>query len=327
MTTRLLSAVLLMLCASQALGAPAAGETRHDFGTVAQGTQLEHLFPLRNEGSTPLRIAGVQLTPPLQLKKMPAVIAPGATAQLALALDTAKVEGDYVGTLLVSLDGQAAPRRYELAGRVVAGIEILPRPAFFLSTPKGKAKTESLEIVNREADPITLALNGKPPAAYRARIETVEAGRRFKLILDVPATAPAGRISERLELSSSSKAKPVVPVGVNIIVRERVYTFPDSVDFGSLKRSELGSASAANTQTLMVYQTDGTAFEVKASTSVPGLQLNVEQGKQGDRAQITASLDKARVANGAISGRIVISTNDKEFPRIEVPVTGVVAPD
>lgn len=326
MTRSILLAALLAQFVAPAWAADKP-ESRYDFGTVAQGTQLERQFPLHNEGSDALRIAGVQLTPPLQLAKMPAVIAPGATVNLKLTLDTSKVEGDYEGQLLVQFSGQAEPRAYAFAGKVVPGIEVLPRPAFFISTPKGVAKTESLEIVNHEKQPLTLTLKPAPAAMYQAKLETLEAGRRFKLSVTVPASAPAGRISERLELASSSVARPLLPVGLNVIVRERVHTFPDAVDFGTLRRGELGAASAANTQTLMVYQTDGKALQVKASSSVPGLQLSVEHSKQGDRAQVTASLDKSRVAAGPISGRIVISTNDKEFPKLEVPVTGSVTPD
>lgn len=310
--------------------AGAAGDTRFDFGTVLQGAVIEHAFPLRNEGAGPLRIAGVQLSPPLQLGRTPAVIAPGATGQLRLRLDTSAIEGDFSGELLVTLDDRTAtPLAFALAGKVVPRVEILPRPAFFLSTSKGVAKSASVEIVNHDSEPLALALPTPPPAHYTARLQTVEAGRRYRLTVGIPAGAPAGRRSDRLELQSSSARTPVIPVGVNTLVRARVHTFPDVVDFGQLRLSELRDPGAAAfaSQTLMVYQTGGRDFSLTGHSSVPGLAMHIERGPRRDRVQITASLLRDEVAPGPLHGTIHVRTNDPEFPELAVPVTGAIVAD
>ena len=64
---------------------------------------------------------------------------------------------------------------------------------------------------------------------------------------------------------------------MNTLVRERVYTFPDVVDFGRLKLSDLRGSPAPGTQTLMIYQTKGKTISNKPITlaSNPGNDLEI----------------------------------------------------
>ena len=323
--TRILTSLLLLALALGPRPAPAAEDTAvHTFGTVRQGAPVEHEFTLHNGGTEPLRISGVQISPPMQLKRTPAVVAPGADAALKVALDTSVLKGEYEGKLLVALAGETAPREYALAGKVVPAIEALPLPAVFLATSKGVEKSASIELISHEDGPIELTLPPEPHAAYKANLATLEPGRRFRLTISVPASAPAGRISDRIELASTGTIAPKVPIGVNVIVRERVHTFPDAVDFGTLGIDQLeGDAAALRKQTLMVYSTGSRDFKVEAKTDIPGLTLQVEPGPDGDRAQITLSLaDKSKA--GRISGKVLITTNDPQFRELSVPITGTV---
>src|SRR5881394_354875 len=214
-----------------------------------------------------------------------------------------------------------------LAGSAgAAPIEVLPYPAFFVSTPRGVAKTATLEIVNRETDPVEVSIL-EQPSGSTVSLEPIEAGRRYRLVLTVPADAPPGRKTERLSLKTTSASKPLVRVGVNTLVRERVHTFPDAVDLGSLKRSQLaepGAAPNALAQTLMVYQSGGHDFSVKAKSDIPGLEMRVEPGPQGDRVQVTIQLARNAGA-GAIDGTLSLETNDPAFRELRIPVRGAVA--
>jgi hypothetical protein len=298
-------------------GARAQEATRFDFGEVAQGAIVEHEFRLRNTGSAEaIRISGVKLTPPLQLLKAPAVVPPGQSVALRIKLDTSRLKGAYRGQLVVSLSGPGdQDREFLVEGRVVPGVDVLPLPAFFISTPKGVAKSASLEIVSREVEPLRLEVV-KQPDGYAVALEPVEAGRRYRVTLTVPADAPAGRRKDRLQLKTSSKAKPAIFVEVNTIVRDRVHVFPDAVDFGQVRVGR-------GVQTLMVYQTGGKTFSVQASSDVPDLEIAAEPGPGGDRVQLTLTLGSGKP--GPIKGMLVLRTNDRDFPELRVPVSGTVA--
>src|SRR5262249_38018374 len=155
---------------------------------------------------------------------------------------------------------------------------VRPFPAFFVSTPRGVAKTVALEVVSSEEAPFEVSILEQASNGL-ATVEPIEPGHRYKLLFTVPADAPPGRATGRLALKTTSPSRPVIPVGVNTIVRERVYTFPDAVDLGALHKSDMpasGGGPNALAQTLMVYQSGGRDFKVKAAADVPGLAVLAE---------------------------------------------------
>lgn len=108
-------------------------------------------------------------------------------------------------------------------------------------------------------------------------------------------------------------------------LRERVYTFPEEVDLGAVPYERIKQDPELLdrlTQTLMVYQVGGKAFEIKARADVPDVTIGAARGPQGDRWQLTVRINRG-VRSGAISGSILIETNDPEFKTLAVPVRGV----
>ena len=74
----------------------------------------------------------------------------------------------------------------------------------------------------------------------------------------------------------------------------------------------------------MVYQSGGSEFRVNVRSDLPALTVRAERGPKGDRYQLTLTLIQEKVTIGPIKGSLVIETNDPEFPRITVPVTGLI---
>lgn len=294
---------------------------QHDFGEVLQGTVVRHAFVLRNDQAVPARIAGIQASEGLAMSAVPVTVPAGGERTLPVTLETGHISGPVSASLAVALEG-GGRQLFELVGRVVPPMEVRPRPAFFVSTQKGQARQATLELINHEAEPVALTLPAQPAhARYRLTLAEVEPGRRFRLTLAVHEDAPPGRLSEFIALASTSAIKPKVPLGVNVQVRERVYTFPDVVDFGTVRVSDLQARNAANTQTLMVYQASGRGF--RATPALEGLaaDLAAEPGPQGDRVQVTLSLPPD-AGPGPLRGTLVLTTNDPEFAQLRVPVTG-----
>lgn len=316
-----LLASLTLARAAEVSPAPA----QHDFGSVLQGVVVEHAFTLRNQGDAPLRITEVRASQGLAMKAVPAVVPARAEHALPVALDTARLSGPLAMSLVVALD-DGTEREFHLGGQVLPPMEVRPRPAFFVSTQKGQSRQAVLDLYNHETAPVTLALPMPTPTAqarYRLALQEVEPGRHFRLTLTVPEDAPAGRFSEFIALASSSARKPKVPLGVNIQVRERVYTFPDTVDFGTVRLRDLQSPSAANTQTLMIYQSGGDAFRAVPALKDMQAAVTAEPGPQGDRVQVTLALPPGTPI-GPLRGTLTLSTNDAGFAQVTVPVTGQV---
>jgi hypothetical protein len=300
---------------------------RFDFGTAVQGKVIRHRFALKNDGPTALRIQGITATAPLLPGRIPVHIGPGAEVAIPVAIDTSKLNGPFEGDIVIGLDDRDLPEvRLTVTGRVVPPIEVTPRPALFAATQRGQAKEAFVDIVNHEADPLTIEAVEHPTERFTTRLETVEAGRRYRLHLSLNPNGPAGKHKDniRIRTAGANRAPLMIPTYTNL--RERVYTFPDAVDLGALRLAEVEARPgvlAETAQTLMVYR-PGSDFEVKMRTDLPEVDLQWERGPQGDRYQVRVMLLKDKLKPGPITGSILIETNDAQFPSLTVPVTGAI---
>lgn len=318
----------LPLPGAVAADAPKAAfpESAFTFDRAISGSVVEHDFVVKNEGSAPLRILNVSMTSPLLVTRMPREIAPGAQGTIHFKLDTANLAGPFRGAMRVVLNDPALPEAgLTFEGQVVPAIELSPLPAFFVSARRGQAMHASIDIVNHEPEPLRIEKVEHPTGRFTTTLETVEAGRRYRLTLLLKPDGPAGRSTETILVTTSSKAHPLLTIPANTYLHERVYTFPDAVDLGTLpidaiRRNPKLLEQAA--QTLMIYQVDGSDFKVQLRTDMAACELRAEPGPKGDRYQVTVTLIADKLKVGPLKGSILIQTNDPQFPTLTVPVSG-----
>ena len=302
-----------------------------DFGRIGTFAPSERELHVKNVGDSPLRIERVALTPPLRITRMPATLAPGAEASLLVAMNPASRTGRFEGNIIIFTDDPGQPEAaLAVTATIVPPIEIAPRPQFFLAGVRGDAASASLDIVNHAAQPLHLEPPRHSSERFTSHLDTIEDGERYRLTITLNSDAPAGRHTEPITLATTSAALPVITIPANTWLRERVHTFPDAVDLGAFHVADLRRDPrlfARNAQTLMVYQAHGHAFEIGVATDVPGLRLSATRGPDGDRYQITLSLDPdSAMRPKSIRGQATITTNDSAFPRIVVPITGEIVP-
>jgi len=310
------------------LEAPTAifSETRFQFDKAVRGSVVEHDFVLKNTGSAPLRIEKVNMTSPLLVTRMPGEISPGAQDTIHFKLDTASLAGSFQGEILVFLNDPALPEvALSFEGQVVPTVELSPMPAFFVSAERGQANQSSIEIINHEPEPLRIVKVEHPTNRFATTMETLDSGQRYRLTLVLKPDGPAGRSADTIFVKTSSKALPVLEIAANTYLHERVYTFPEAIDLGAIpigviRRNPKVLEQIA--QPLMIYQVNGSDFTVELSTDVPACNLRSQRGPQGDRYQAMVSLIGDDVKVGRIRGSIFIKTNDPQFPRLVVPVSG-----
>lgn len=320
--------VIVLLASSSLIALGAASEeskavfpeARFEFGEVMSGAVVEHDFVVRNEGSAPLAIQKVSMTTPLLVTRMTHEVAPGAEGTIHFKLDTANLVGKFQGAILVYLNDPDSPQAVlAFEGKVVPAIELSPIGAFFVAGLRGRGSRAAIEIVNHESEPLRIERVEHPPERFTTQLETLDPGQRYRLTLNLRPNGPAGRATNTILIGTSSKRMPVLKVDANTYLYEKVRTFPDVVDFGTLRASDADRAAAL---TLMIYQEGGSDFQAKLSSDVPALRLKCERGPNGDRYQATVSLIGDNLSVGAITGSIFIQTNDPQFPKFRIPVSG-----
>jgi hypothetical protein len=295
-----------------------------DFGKVRRDQKVEHSFELRNDGSEPLEIKTVQLTPPLAVTGMKRLVQPGETSRVDVRLGQPRNGGDFEGLVVVQFAKEGSRAKlFRVQGRIVKAIDFEPLKAFFITASKGESAEQSIEIVNYDTEPLhNMEVTGES-TRFRTSLQALEPGHRYKLTVRTLGTAPVGKYRDLIELRTSNTQYPSIEIPVNTQVRDRVYTFPDSLTFGLIDKESVSAKPEELpflTQSLMVYQRNGTNFEVTPETNIPFLRLIKRQGEKKDRYEIVAEVAPDRLTTGRFAGVIKIKTNDPEFPLIEVPV-------
>lgn len=202
------------------------------------------------------------------------------------------------------------------------GVEYIPFRGLVVATEQGSTGEAAIEIDNRAERPLEITGIEHESERFTARIETIEPGQRYRLIATFDSRGFDGKAAEMLYLTTN-RDRLAVPVHTAVI--PRVYTFPRAIDMGKFPLSEIrGNPETARTvaQILMVYRKNTTDFEIEVTSDVPFLNIESEQGSDGDRWENTIWLDPERVQPGEINGTIFIDTNDPQVPKLEVPVTG-----
>jgi hypothetical protein len=300
---------------------------RLSFGRVMPDEPIEEVIGFNNPGDEPLVVENIQLTPPLLAEDITYLILPGAEGSFKLVLGEDRQPGPFEGVVRINFkDARHSPITFEIEGFVIPPIEFKPYPAFFVATHSGKQKTASIEIINHREQPLLLTTVKSDSERFSAELETIETGQHYRLTLILDGVAKPGKKEEEIILLTDQPMEKPLRVQANTIIRERVYTFPETVDLGNLPLKVVTENEAVQTlaQTLMVYRPETSDFDIDTSVNLDYLRLDSERGPNGDRYQLTLTLIPEKVVPGKIEGVVSIKTNDKEFSVLEVPVSGYI---
>ncbi len=193
-------------------------EADFDFGRVLRGSQIEHEYRIRNEGPGPLRVGSPRLTPPLTCARLPLQIPPGEESGILLSLDTSQLMGPFEGKAVFSLNDPAHPEaRLTLRGLVLPPIELVPLPAFFVAARRGQPREQPIEIINHEQQSLEILRVEYPEYRFTTRLETLEAGKVYRLTFAIKPDGPGGKHNGTIELHTPNDDVPIVRIPVKYI--------------------------------------------------------------------------------------------------------------
>jgi Protein of unknown function (DUF1573) len=300
-------------------------ESIHTFGTVIQGKTITHTFAIRNTSAVPLKIARMELSQLGMTARVTPVILPAQEGKVTVNWDTHRVNGDLTGEVAVYFDEPAQPPMlFLLRGVINPPLEVLPSRAVFVSLFKGESAERTITIVNNEVQPIAITRLDARNQRFVADIHTVESGKVYQIRVKVPPETPPGRYREALEVYTDDPKRGPIKIGVNVLVKENLYTFPDTVDFGTISLGELArTRSIPNlTQTVLVKKREG-EFEINSvASTLPFLRIHRVPAGRSNTFRIDVSLDHNELLPGKVNGSLRIRTTDTEFPELEIPVRG-----
>ena len=110
--------------------------------------------------------------------------------------------------LTATLGDLPGQRQIAIRGYPVEGISYDPLPAIFTTVSRGAVKEASLEITNQRPGPLKIGEIVNPSRRFTARIETLEEGKRFRLVVTLKGEGPAGKQQDVLELKTNLEDAP-----------------------------------------------------------------------------------------------------------------------
>ena len=294
-------------------------ETAHNFGVIKQGEIVSYTFIIRNTDVVPLNVKGLELSHRGMTARAPSVIAAGAEGKVTLTWDTRFVAGKLAGKGVLYFDDPLQkPVILALSGVVKPPIEFVPAPVVYLSLFKGESAEQTVTIINNdEAHPIEITRIDRRGQHFVAELQAPQSEKVHNIVIKIPPNTRPGRYSEALEIHVDDATRSPLMIGVNILVKENLYTFPHSLEFGTVHGSQVAGQV---TQSLLVKKREG-QFEIKRVTStIPSLRFQRQpEGKSGT-FRIDVTIDSTQLKPGKITGMLHIETDDSEFPEVVVPV-------
>jgi len=110
-------------------------------------------------------------------------------------------------------------------------------------------------------------------------------------------------------------------------LRDRVWAAPETVSFGPLAIGlirEQPDLIRRMRRTLQICHAGGSDFQVELRADLPALDLRWERSPEGTCYQATIRLVPENLQVGLLHGFVYVETNDRESPRLRVPVTGTI---
>lgn len=321
-----------LLCGTAISAAPQAvfDTLQQNFGRVDQGAVVRQTFHLRNTGDSPLRIEQVKFSMPGMRIRSRQELAPGETAEVRVEWDTHGYSLDVEGQTLLLLNDPQQPRVVLTStGEVRAPLEILPRPALYLSQYRGETTTSSLEIRNNRNEPLQISRIEPKGSHFQASLETLEKGKRYKLLVQGKDGAQIGRYRESVVLHTNDPAYPRLNIEVNTLVKADLHVSQETVDFGRLSLAELRRQPdklELTRQTLTVRNREGAMRITGLKSDLGGLTLSPTPQVAAQAFQIEVGLDLAQLQPGPLNGVIELHTDNPAMASLSIPVSGVIVP-
>jgi len=331
----LMASVFLLGPAGTSRAEPAradAAQDQYDFGSVKQGANLRHEFVIKNSGSAALKFSAAELSMPgMKARFAAGEIAPGAEGKVTLEWTTDHVAGTVQGVARIRWSDPAQPEALlTMKGSVIPPLSIEPIPAVYLSAYANEPAERVLTIRNNDSRPLALT-SAQAGAHATATLATVEPGKVFTVTVRPAAHAATGKYEESLSIQTDDASIGTITIPVHVWVKPNLYANPDVVDFGNISREAAqrpGAADAMLTQVAVLRRRAG-AFEIKSIVSDSSLVVVKQSPDKGPSESFTLEMKlrpEALFAGAKIEGKVRVRTSDREFPEIDLPISGSVMP-
>jgi uncharacterized protein DUF1573 len=317
----------LAACGGDAPAAMRGGDV--DFGIVVQGKKLEHTFLVRNDKPQPVRIASVTGCAYCTIAPFDSVIPPGKDGRIAIAIETSNFRGPIGQRLEVALrePGRPQPRvvSFRVRGGVVFPYELTPDNRVYFFGVEGEPQTDTVLLTNHREKPLKILGISSDNPRFVVRQVTYEKGRRYRFDVSIPPGVPSGQHRGTVRIRTDSPDLETFVIRALAALDRVVDTSPRHVYYSTIQLKRIAESKGLREKTVVVKKYRGKDFQViRATTDNPMFDVSVEPQTAGESYYVRITLVPKRAKKGALSGTLTIETNDPAFPKLTLPIKGMV---
>lgn len=210
-----------------------------DFGSIAQGSPVEHLFTVNNTGTEPLKIERLNPSCGCTAATLSAqTVDPGNSATIRAVFDTAGFQGYKVKTVRVySNDPQQPSVVLTLKGSVVPDVIVDPPRVFFGNVKKGSADELSVIVSGSDQNTVKILDVDTRSADIALKVEDIKTDRGpgKKISVRLNGDLAVGAVRSRIAVKTSSEKNPVVHIPVFAKIIGDAQLVPADVSFGLIE--------------------------------------------------------------------------------------------
>jgi hypothetical protein len=330
--------LLVLLASLPAIAAPklVVATPQVDLGAMTAGETAEAEFSLTNTGTEPLQITEVATTCGCTTTSYPRELKPGETGSLRAklasnALWTGRIEKPIT---VRSNDPEQPALSLRLVAQMRPLFQFLPGNPVIVSYKRGEPIRQIVTVVSTVDPPIQVVGLADATAGTRAEIVPGEAAGPgvTRIMVTVQHPPQGGDLSGSVFLRTTHPTVKTVPLLVSVLAQDTIVARPPVLYW----RIGSGEPAPEASRVITLIRRSGTFRLLNAVPEHPELQARVSRVETGTPPSgatpvvVTAPYHEVTLRYlgglppGATRGRLVITTDDPDSPRLEIPYEVVV---
>lgn len=203
----------------------------YDFGSVDNSQDVEHSFVLKNEGDLTLEIKNVRTSCGCTVADISEkMVKPGTETTVKTKLSLKGRNGAQHKNITVESNDPKQPSFIlTLQGAAVMELQVRPVQVLFGNLAAGSVATGSVEVIASSTNPVNVLEASCNSSNIEARIETVEAGKSYRVVVVTKPPLPKGTVRGTLHIVTDYQRNPDYDIPVSGLVVSDVIVAPPEI--------------------------------------------------------------------------------------------------
>ena len=203
----------------------------YEFGEMDNGLDVEHDFVLKNEGDLTLEIKNVRTSCGCTVANISEkMVKPGMETTVKTKLTLRNRNGPQHKNITVESNDPKQPNYVlTLQGSAVMEMQVRPVQVLLGNLAAGSVATGSVEVMTTSTNPVTVLEATCDSPNIETRIETVEAGKTYKVTVVTKPPLPKGTVRGTLHIVTDYQKNPEYDIPVSGLVVSDIIVAPPEI--------------------------------------------------------------------------------------------------